>query len=1078
VISRRVVSVLFADLVGFTALAERHDAEDIATVQAAYFNAVRDVVGRYGGLVEKFVGDAAMAVFGVPETRDDDAERAVRAALALTRAVDGLSSALGLEGAALAVRVGVNTGEVVYHESRAPDSPLVTGDTVNVASRLESAAPAGRVLVAEPTALAVVDAVELEPAFSVVLKGKQRPAIVRLVIGVRSERSREHAMGELRAPLVGRESELRTLHDAWRQGGVAIVVAPPGTGKSRLTREFGRTVPIAWCAQVKRDAPAAFEPIRQLFLSALQGEAIDGMAQLQRRLSRTLPAERAQFVTSEVAALVESRASTSRDRSVIFDAWATAFEALAGARRTTWIVEDVHWAASDLLAVLSLVGERPRQFVLTTARPRVLDQEPAWCAAATVVHLDPLEEPAVSELVTALVGDALPERAVREMTEVSGGNPLFVEELLRTWISLGVIERRSGTWRLTTQSTSVDLPLTVQAAYIAQIDDLPVQAREVVRRGSVIGRRFYGRALAALGISESDATAGIRVLTQRALIAPTSTEPRHDDSYAFRHTLLVDTAYSMLARAERAQLHFTYATWLAGSANDQSSMDIAEVIADHFAAALANTLPLGRMPGRTRQDVAALAAGWYERAARGALGDAAHASARALVGRSLDLTPDDAARERARRLELLGDATATVANVEEAAAVYAEAGELYRRLQDDAGLARSAAGRGRTMCAQFQFEAAIELAERELEHVASDPLARAPLVLLAAHARAYLGRVDASDEHAVDQVLELARSLNDQELELDALSARAHMLSESGVANRETWGELHRTAVARAHWELSMDALRMQAAQTWDQSPSAALDLLKQAEQAGLTRHLTEKLAWTHFARAEILFAIGEWDDATDAGEEALALAQGHAYNRAAVRTWFVLVPIAAAREDDVLMARARAWWTEHVRDTPSSDYGRLMTSSVDSLLGRRVRVPDDQLATAFRSAESSPSWLAAADTIVTHWLEARQTNVVHQALERLDDELGEEPQSQTAAAAVARMLHARLALAEEDHTRARADAERALAIVRSIPMPWWQAKAIHLLRQTGAVSSTLSAELGAIERRLQLSADALASGG
>jgi class 3 adenylate cyclase/tetratricopeptide (TPR) repeat protein len=1068
---------LFADLVGFTALAERLDAEDIATVQAAYFNTVRDVVGRYGGLVEKFVGDAAMAVFGVPQTRDDDSERAVRAALALTRAVEGLSGALGLEGAALAVRVGVNTGEVVYHESRAVDSPLVTGDTVNVASRLESAAPAGRVLVAEPTALAVIDAVELEPPFSVVLKGKQRPAIVRLVVGVRSQRSREYALGELRAPLIGREPELRMLREARRHGGVALVVAPPGTGKSRLTREFVRMVPTAWRAQVTRDAPAAYEPIRQLFQSAIRDEAIDDLAQLHRRLSRTLPAERAEFVTAEVTALVESRSSTSHDRNVIFDAWATAFEALAGTRRITWIVDDVHSAAPDLLAFLSFVGARPRQFVLTTARPSVLDQEPAWCAAATVLHLDPLEDTAVSQLVRALVGDDLPERAVRDITEIAGGNPLFVEELLRTWISLGVIERQSGTWRLTTEPASVDAPLTVQAAYIAQIDDLPLEARDVVRRGSVIGRRFHRRALAALGMSESDASAGLRVLTERALIASTASEPRHDDSYAFRHTLLVDAAYSTLARAERAQLHFTYATWLAESANDQASSVIAEVIADHFAAVLANTLPLARTPGRTRQDVPALAAGWYERAARGALRDAAHASARALVRRSLDLTPDDAAPDQARRLELLGDATATVANVEEAAAVYADAGELYRRLHDDAGLARSAAARGRTMCAQFQFEAAIELAERELEHLASDPLARAPLVLLAARARAYLGRVDASDEHSVDQVLELARSLNNRELELDALGARAHLLSESGVANRETWGELHRAAVARTDWELSMEALRMQAAHTWEQSPSTALDLLEQAAQAGVTRHLTEKLAWTHFARAEVLFAIGDWDDAIASGEQSLALAQGHGYNRAAVRTWFVLAPIAAARQDDVLIARARAWWTEHVRDTPSSDYGRLMTSSVDSLLERRLRVRDDDLARAFRSADSSPSWLAAADTIVIHWLEARQTNVVHQAVERLDDELGKGSQSKAAAAA-SRLLHARLALAEEDHVRARADADRALAIVRSIPMPWWQAKAIHLLKQTGALSATLSAELRAIEHRLQLSADVLAGGG
>ena len=242
-LERRIVTVMFADLVSFTTLSEQYDAEDVAAIQDQYFASVRETVGRYGGRLEKFIGDAAMAVFGVPRSRDDDAQRAVRAGLALTHGVQQIGTALGLEDDALRLRVGINTGEVVIAAGGA-DEGRVTGDTVNTAARLQTAAPPGGVLISESTALAVADVADLQPVAPLELKGKAEPTPASLVAGFRTEPSRERAMGRLRAPTLGRERELADLERAFERaaaGGVErwLVIAPPGVGKSRLLREFG-----------------------------------------------------------------------------------------------------------------------------------------------------------------------------------------------------------------------------------------------------------------------------------------------------------------------------------------------------------------------------------------------------------------------------------------------------------------------------------------------------------------------------------------------------------------------------------------------------------------------------------------------------------------------------------------------------------------------------------------------------------------------------------------------------------------------------------------------------------------------
>ncbi|MGH2446134.1 MAG: adenylate/guanylate cyclase domain-containing protein, partial [Candidatus Limnocylindria bacterium] len=336
-VERRIVSVLFADLVGFTPLSEQLDAEDVATVQDAYFAATRETIQRYGGILEKFIGDAAMAVFGAPRARDDDAERAVRAGLALIGALEQLEARLGMAPRTLQLRVGVNTGEVV-HATEGPDAGRVTGDTVNTSARLQTAARPGAVLIGELTALTVAETIETQPIGTVELKGKREPMRAWEAIGARSQPSREEALGALKAPMLGRDDELRQLQAAVRavaadrRADRVVIIAPPGVGKSRLLAELAATTDAEILrARVRPQATTPYETVAQLLAAA-------NPAKLERALVDAGVADtRASVIQQEVARLLEpstasagSTGDLAAEREVRFEAWMTALEALSG----------------------------------------------------------------------------------------------------------------------------------------------------------------------------------------------------------------------------------------------------------------------------------------------------------------------------------------------------------------------------------------------------------------------------------------------------------------------------------------------------------------------------------------------------------------------------------------------------------------------------------------------------------------------------------------------------------------------------------------------------------------------------
>jgi|tagenome__1003787_1003787.scaffolds.fasta_scaffold20983896_3 class 3 adenylate cyclase/tetratricopeptide (TPR) repeat protein len=1073
VVERRIVTVMFADLVGFTALSERLDAEDVADVQDAYFEAVREAVARHGGLLEKFIGDAAMAVFGAPRVRDDDAERAVRTGLALVAAVDRLGGRLGLEEDALRLRVGVNTGEAVYGEATNERGP-VTGDTVNVAARLQAAAAPGTVVVGELTALAAADAVVIERLEPLELKGKSERVAAFRVVGLHEQRLRDHALGALRAPTLGREEMLARLSAA-ADGKPRLIalVAPPGVGKTRLVDELARRIAgttRVFRSRLRPDILSPFEPVGQLVRSVAAPEELNA-----RIRAAGVAAARADVVTDALSALVAPLASDGvhADRASLFQTWLDGLDALAHGD-SVWLVEDVHWASADLLSFLRFAATTPSErgrLVVATARPSFLDVAGAWDGAAEVVELPPLEQTDTAALVAALVGDALPPELVERVASASAGNALFVEELLRSWVSSATLVLDGARWSLRVAPEDVSLPQTVQAIYAGQLDDLPDAARDAARRASIAGRRFPTRSFEALGIAEGHASVG--TLVRRAFVAGPLNDPTLGESYVYRHALLRDAAYATLSRRDRAVLHLRLADWLA-SAEPAALPTLAEVIARHYAAALAAAPSLARtVDGRTRDDLVQLAADWFERAASVAVSFAAWESAHALASQALELTPASDEAGRARRLQQLGEVTVDAVGADVAESVLRDALAAYRALGGEgrAGLASTAAALGDVLRSQTRFSEAGDLADATLVEIGDgDPAAQARLLLVRGTAR--LNADDAYDAAAADA--HRAAALIDERAEpllaLQATQLLAQIDAESGRLDEATWLTVERLARVNRRWDDAAGAVRVRAGIHLDDDPELALPILEEAAALARDHALVEGLAWCEYARAEALFGLGDWDAALDAGFRALATGEARGFQRVIVRTWFVLLPIAEARGRHDLVRQAHPWFEWRDGREPDSPYARVIATAAHLRFAHsgleHFAVPDvESRLPSFRLAHGGPSWLAGVMTVVEEWLGQGDLDSAALALDTMRETLARVPSSGLAFATEA-VLRSRLELARADCAAAAAAASEALA---STQAPWWRLRAAELVEAAGGASREITAEADALARRLNV---------
>jgi hypothetical protein len=894
----------------------------------------------------------------------------------------------------------------------------------------------------------VAETIETEPIAPIQLKGKAEPVRAWEATGARSQPSREMALGALRAPMLGRDAELARLQRAIEAivaaGGAdrVVIVAPPGVGKSRLLAELaaGTTSATVLRARVRPQATAPYETVAQLFADLDVGT-------LSAVLARGGTSDaRASVIRDEVARLLEPSSGTAAagadlaaEREARFDAWIAALDALAGTA-AIWLVEDVHWAGGDLLAFLDHAGRAPSRrgrLVVATARPSLLESAPAWCEA-TRIDLQPLPPLAASALVHALLGAALPEALVEAVVERSDGTPLFIEELLRTWASVGTLVLKDGTWHLAVTPESVSLPATVQAIYAAQLDDLPPDARLVARRGSVAGRRVPVDAFDSLDLGQH--RLGLDALRRRAFLAGPVEDPITGDTYAYRHALLRDAGYASLARAERARLHVAMARWLEQTAGDSADV-VAEAVAEHHASALDSLSALGGSDVPDRTTLMRSAAAWYERAAEAALRLAAHEAALRLFARSVETTDPTDRLDLARRRLRLGETLAASADMDAGIAEMEAA--LAGFAGDPAGSAAAAYALARAYVQQVRFQEAEELTAATIAKLAHEPAATsARLRAMHAWAVGAQGRSDGVRDET-DVAWAQAQAANDPLLELDVLEHVNAARDEIGEAGAEHWALLEEKALAVGRWHQVVVAGRVRAVILADTDPRTALARLDSTAEIASAHGLTEQAGWVNYSRTEALWLVGDWDRALDVGREVVALGERYAYQRLAFRTWVILLPIAALRGDAALVEHWERWWTaaaSHFPSTPSA-YARMLNAAiaiwVAQATGRQVPLPPDGVVDALIPM-GNPHFIAAIETVVRAWLDAGRTDLARIAAERSAANATESDATP--------LMRASAALLDAWATGSTDSARLAAKLSGELSAAWWELRALRAL--------------------------------
>jgi len=675
---RKRVSVLFCDLVGFTSRAEQLDIEDVRGLLAPYYTRLRSELERFGGTVEKFIGDAVMALFGAPVAHEDDPERAVRAALSIREAIAEFNRQdPGLD---LHVRIGVTTGEVLVALDARPDQGegMASGDVVNTAARLQAVAPTDGVLVDEVTFWATDRVITYRQVEPVAAKGKAAPVAVWLALGPRASLGVDVAQAA-RAALVGRDRELDLLHDAYcrardeQSPQLVTLVGVPGIGKSRLVYELLQQVeadPELTTWRQGRCLPygegAAFWALGEIVKAQAgiqETDTADAAAgKLDRAVADLVGDEReAAWVTGHLRPLVGLGATTTLGddrRGEAFAAWRRYLEALAEQRPTVLVVEDLHWADEALLDfcdhLVDWATEVPL-LVVATARPELLVRRPGWGGGkpnTATVSLSPLSEEDTARLVADLLDQAvLPVELQTALLVRAGGNPLYAEEYVRMLVDRGFLHRAGGTWRLE-RADQLPLPETVQGIIAARLDVLSPEEKALLADAAVLGKVAWLGGLAALSASDPfTLEERLHALERKEFLRrERRSAVAGERQYAFRHALVRDVASGQLPRAARADKHRRAAEWIQALSPDRAE-DRAELLAHHYGSAL----EFARAAGQDTTTLAQRARVALREAGDRALDLNAFAAAARWYGAALELWPM-ADPERPRLLLRLGQA--------------------------------------------------------------------------------------------------------------------------------------------------------------------------------------------------------------------------------------------------------------------------------------------------------------------------------------------------------------------------------------------------------------------------------------
>jgi class 3 adenylate cyclase/tetratricopeptide (TPR) repeat protein len=877
---RRLVSVLFADLVGFTPLSESRDPEEVRELLSRYFDTCRRLIGIYGGTVEKFIGDAVMAVWGTPTAQEDDAERAVRTALDLVTAVAALGEEIG--ASELALRAGVLTGEAAVNLA-AEGEGMVAGDLVNTAARIQSAAAPGTVLVGDATRRATAAAIAYEPAGEHELKGKAEPISLFRALRVTAIRGGARTASELEPPFVGRTRELRLVKEHFhgaaeeRKAHLVSVVGIAGIGKSRLAWEFekyldGVADEVLWhrgrCLAYGDGVAywALAEMVRMRALIAEEDAPEEALGKLGTMLEeRVEDASERAWLEPRLAHLLGLAEHAGGDRQDLFSAWRLFFERLAERSPVLLVFEDLQWADSALLDFVEHLLEWSHAhpiFVLALSRPELASRRPGFGAAGrnvTTLSLEPLAPSAMEELLDGFV-PGLPDDLRRRILQRAEGVPLYAVETVRMLLDRGLLEREGDAYRPTGPIEALEVPETLHALVAARLDGLEPDERRVLQDAAVLGKSFMKTGVAALsGLSEPELEPILASLVRKEVLS-VQADPRSPErgQYAFLQDLLKQIAYETLARNDRKAKHVAAAEYLE-RATGQAEQEAVEVVAAHYLDAYDAAPEAQDAPSIRRKAAERLAQAGDRSASLAATEEAQRYFEKAA---SLAEEP----LWQAELLERAGNAAREAGRYPQAFSFYERAIELYRGEGETRRAAHATGAMGIAMGGASDLSGGAERMEEAFAALADEEpgVELAELAEALARHRFFLAEYEAASER-VERALEIAEALVLPDVLVHALNTKHLVLTRQG-RHEEALGLLeHAIELGRTHQlgeplERALYNLSYQfvARDRFADSLAADLDCLELARRRG--DRVAEQRALGHLVFTR--WDLGEWKEA------------------------------------------------------------------------------------------------------------------------------------------------------------------------------------------------------------------------
>ncbi len=934
------MTVLFADLVGFTARAETMDPEDVRALLAPYHAQLREDLERFGGTVEKFIGDAVMALFGAPVAHEDDPERAVRAALAIRDWVREQAEDLQL-------RIAVNTGEALIGLGLRPEAGegMASGDVVNTTARLQAAAPVNGILVGETTYRATRHAIDYREHGPVAAKGKSEPIRVWEAMEARS-RLGVDLLRQVRSPLVGRERERTLLREtlvrvrAERSPQLVTLVGVPGIGKSRLVYELMDSVEQSgmlthW--RQGRSLPYG-EGVTYWSLSEMvKAQAgileTDSVEEVERKLKAAVAdlvadGTEAEWMESHLRPLAGVSAEPERaaDRqSESFTAWRRFFEAMAEQKPVVLVFEDLHWADDGLLDFVDHLVDWATAvpiLVVCTARPELLERRAAWGGGklnATTLSLSPLSDEETARLFAALLDQPLLEADLQQrLLAHAGGNPLYAEQYAQ-------MHAESG------DTDEIPIPESVQGIIAARLDLLASEEKLLLQDASVLGKVFW---LGGLGGSRATGEQHLHALERKGFVQRARQSSVADEAeYAFRHVLVRDVAYGQIPRAARSEKHRRAADWIEALGRPE---DHAEMLAHHYVSAL----ELARAAGKSARDLEERGREALDRAGDRALALNAYPTAAHFYERALELWPGDSS-ERARLLFHAGRSRYLAQQggqeeLEEATRALVELGERETAAEAELTLYELILRKGQRDLGDAHLERAEEL-------LADAPASRSKAFVLVCTALSHM--LAGRSREAVDagqEALEMAGKL-----ELDEFRAAALNIAGCARAELGDWGgidDIKRAiaiaAAASSPYELAR-AYNNLAGQYWLRGEIAASwDAIEECIRVSERFGQAVWRRWLRPSEARHAYSRGDWDRALQITDEFVAeAASGGHYDEAAVLTTRACIRLARGDAAGSVADTERAVPLARLAKDPQIVYATLAISGYVALAAGEERV-------------------------------------------------------------------------------------------------------------------------------------------